>query len=139
MLVFVNKRRNQRFISHIAGRGSNEYAQIRMRKVKDGRLNYHWDHHDALAVSHRNNGQTMEMRIFRGNLSEYGFLKNLDFVAAIVAWSAKASIKCLDHEDFVSWIERPPHRKSYPYLDRWLTAHGYYNVKRRAENHPFQD
>lgn len=128
LLVFINEAANQDFVWAVAGRRPSQYAEIRSRRLSDGKLDFRWDHHDALSVSQRNRGETMEMRIFRGNVATNGFLKNLDFVAALVEWSANASIQNLKSSDFIEWMSWPGHQKSYPYLAGWLAHKGYYKT-----------
>ena len=121
ILVFINDEKNQDFINHIAGRSSNQWAKKSPKKITDG-MSMDTDKYEAVNTSHRN---SIELRIFRGNLSRIGFFRVLEFVDCLVNFVKNNSPRKLYHTDFVKWCELPQNRSSYPYFYGWLTRKSY--------------
>jgi len=61
--------------------------------------------------------RTCELRIFRGNLNEMSFFKNLEFAFAAYHFTKRAGISQLSPLDFVAYLERNP---QFPNLKRWI-------------------
>ena len=61
--------------------------------------------------------ETCELRIFRGNLHEMSFFKNLEFAFAAYHFTKRAGISQLSPLDFVAFLGRNP---QFPNLKRWI-------------------
>lgn len=128
MKYFVNT--HQKFIEHIAGRTSEKYAMYIPSKVKDGLVHKHKTEgnrgnlsvHGRYTALNLDTGKpTFEFRIFRSNVSKAGFMKNIDFVHALVTWCGAVSSldeKNLTVANFVDWCSTQ--RGTYKWLTKWL-------------------
>jgi len=121
ILVFINDEKNEEFINHIAGRNSNQWAKKSPKKISDG-ARTDTDKYEAVNTRHRN---SIELRIFRGNLSRIGFFRVLEFVDCLVNFVKNTTPRKLYYTDFVKWCELPQNRSSYPYFYGWLTRKSY--------------
>ena len=121
ILVFINDEKNEDFINHIAGRNSNQWAKKSPKKISDG-MRIDTDKYEAVNTSHRN---SIELRIFRGNLSRIGFFRVLEFVDCLVHFVKNSTPKKLYYTDFIKWCELPQNRSSYPYFYGWLSRKSY--------------
>lgn len=63
------------------------------------------DHHSATPISNKNKGKTIEVRIFKGNVSKFGFFKVLEFVDASAHFVKDTSITKLNFKDFLQWFD----------------------------------
>ena len=121
ILVFINDEKNEDFINHIAGRNSNQWARKSPKKISDG-TRTDTDKYEAVNTSHRN---SIELRIFRGNLTRIGFFRVLEFVDCLVNFVKNTTPRKLYYTDFIKWCELPQNRSSYPYFYGWLTRKSY--------------
>lgn len=119
ILEFVNASANESFITRIAGRKSSSWSKFCDKHVSDARK-YDSDRYQALNLR---NSATVEFRIFKGTLKPSGFMKNLEFVAAIIRFCSLAGIRQLSVADFLAWFLDV--RKDFPALDSWLFSHGF--------------
>lgn len=69
-----------------------------------------------------------EFRIFNSTLNEVSFMKNLEFVWALCAWTkpqaATGSSTC--HKDFIQWVASPQQRAQYPNLINYLSRKAFF-------------
>ena len=124
MLCFVNEPSAQAFITKIAGRAPCNWCKVHKKKISGAKLET--DRYTALNVTGKH---TVEVRIFKGTLAEAGFLKNLEFVQALVSFTSPASRSIADatsHRAFCEWLPK----KTYPHLHAFLTAKGF--MRRRT-------
>jgi len=123
MLVFINEKKNKRFIEDIAGRNMNRWCLSHPKNVKDGQY-LNDDRYQAVNTSNRN---TVELRIFRSNVSEYGFMRALEFTDALVHYLKQTSIReqSLNYKAFVHYMKKPEVRCEYPNFWSWLITNGY--------------
>ena len=120
ILLFINAKKNEEFVNHIAGRSSDQWAKKSDKKITDCLQSS--DKYEAVNTSHRN---TIELRIFKGNLARLGFYRVLEFVDALVSWSKNTSIAKLSYLDFLKYMEKPEIRSQYPIFYGWLTRKSY--------------
>jgi hypothetical protein len=123
MLCFLNEPAAVNFISKIAGRKPCNWCKVHKKKITDTRREH--DRYTALNVT---NNHTVEVRIFKGTLAEAGFMKNLEFVQALVEFTAPASrsiSQATSHRAFCEWLPK----KAYPHLHAFLVAKGF--IRRR--------
>jgi len=124
MLCFVNEPAARAFITKIAGRAPCNWCKVHKKKISGAKLET--DRYTALNVTGKH---TVEVRIFKGTLAEAAFLKNLEFVQALVAFTAPASRSIADatsHRAFCNWLPK----KTYPHLHAFLTTKGF--MRQRA-------
>ena len=121
ILVFINDEKNDDFITHIAGRSSNQWAKKSPKKISDG-TRTNTDKYEAVNTSHY---KSIELRIFKGNLSRIGFFRVLEFVDCLVNFVKNTTPRKLYYTDFIKWCELPQNRSSYPYFYGWLTRKAY--------------
>lgn len=134
LLVFINDPENLPFIELVAGRGSVTYSRMEKKNVSDvRRLDTNSQHYDALGISANTRGQTVELRIFKGNVSEGGFFKNIDFTHAAVSFCKVAGIKQLNGLSFYQWLCKPENRSTYPYLIQWAIRKKILNLPKRGD------
>jgi hypothetical protein len=113
MLVFVNDPRNVEAIQGIAQRSNSSWCKFHAKKLTDGKARYGEDKYQALNVR----GNTVEVRIFKGNLRPERVLKNLEFCHALVMYCRTASMQALNWQDFWQWLRAvPANRKQYAHL-----------------------
>jgi hypothetical protein len=118
ILVFINADENRSFVERVAGRPSCFYSDYRKKTITDARR--YTEHREAVNLSNR---ERVEIRIFRGTLKKSSFMKNLEFVHAMVRFCRFTGINHLDVYSFLDWFKGT--RKDYPYLDQWLVSKGY--------------
>lgn len=147
-MMFYNAPLNSAFISAIAGRAINNMsrycasdpnctvrhgmlvfgglARLRMmREMHKPNIGNPSSHYAATSISRHNKGKTIEVRIFRGNVAEAGFWKNLEFVDASVQFAKSTSLSKTTPEDFLAWFSSPSIHGQYKHLHRWLAEHGW--------------
>lgn len=114
MLVLLNSPVLSRFITIVAQRESGGYCARSAKKLIDGKVT-NSNKYDVLHLT-RN---TVELRMFRGNLRPDRVLKNIEFAHALVCYTRTASATALESIDtLATWlIER---RGQYPELCRFL-------------------
>ena len=120
LLVFINDQKNEEFINHIAGRSSDQWAKKSPKKIMDC-VNSS-DKYEAVNMSHRN---TIELRIFKGNLAKQGMFRVLEFVHALVGFSKLTSMTKLSYKDFIKYMELPQNRSEYKVFYGWLSRKSY--------------
>ena len=131
LLVFINNDWNRPFIEKIAGRSetfkedsnTTSYAVMREKKITDGgQRNY--NKYEAVNVAHSN---TIELRIFRSNLTKDGILRALEFSYALVDFLKQNTMRELDqhYKEFLKWFNTAENRSSYPYFYGWLVRKRY--------------
>jgi hypothetical protein len=122
MLVFMNHPNNKPLIEKVAGRANISYARLNPDKAKKFAAevkNRTPDRYTALNLTTR----TAEFRIFRGTVNGLKFRKNIDFVRAVVDYTAPARVALPDLETtgrFHKFVRS--HAKSYPHLVSWMDA-----------------
>lgn len=131
---FFNCEENKSFITKIAQRGDdNRYAQYaRNKSIMQHVTNIHQrsrrnneygvdPHYEAINTS---NANTIEVRIFRGNLGKLQFYKNIEFVHAVFCYMDEASLANLNYKDFLYWLFKN-NKGIYSNLHKWLIAEGF--------------
>lgn len=117
MLVLVNSPANDAFIRDVAGRVSTYAA--RMRKRITDSVKYANSRYEALNLT---NTHTVEFRIFASSTEPSTILGRLEFVDAVIAYCATASIRALDWTRFRDWVGSQP-RKRWPHFGAWFEAY----------------
>lgn len=123
MLVFLHNRDNADFVEHIAQRNPERWASFAAQKKHADAMEQDGDRYVALNLRPR---YTVELRIFKGTLKRESFYKNLEFAAALVAFTAPAERSLEEagrYQEFVKFVRK--NRKTYPHLDDFLVRRGY--------------
>lgn len=119
MLVFINEPSNKWFIRRIAQRNSDRWAKVEKKKHSDCR-HYPDERYQAVNLLNQN---TVEFRIFKGNLKKESFFKNIEFVHALTMFCSPSdrSIKeCMSVDHFVAFVAK--NKKEYPNLHTFIAA-----------------
>ena len=127
ILVFINDDTNSKFINGIAGRNSGQWAKKSPKKIQD--FSQHTDKYEAVNLSHR---ETIELRIFKSNISRHGFYRVLEFTDALVHFSknyASLTGLSLHYKNFLRFMDRQHIKAQYPNLTAWLIRKGYVSGK----------
>jgi len=123
LLVFVNDKKNARFIEDIAGRNMNRWCKSETKKISDGQ--YRSD--DRYEAVNTVPSKTVELRIFKSNVSEHGFMRALEFTDGMIRYLKQSSMReqSLSYKSFISYIKKPENRSEYPNFWSWLITNGY--------------
>ena len=126
-IVFIHH--NRTLCELVAGRGANTYNVYKDVKIKDAR----GAARDKYCATNWNPDQhRLELRIFRANRRWEGFLKNVEFAHAVVAFAAQESARELNSGAFWNYVESNPLRKangSYSALRKFLKDDGKENQR----------
>ena len=128
ILVFINDEINTPFIRAIAGRSSDQWAKRSAKKIQDCVRSS--DKYEAVNISHPN---TIELRIFKSNISKHGFYRVLEFTDALVQFARNytgLTGLSLHYKTFLRFMKDDVIKSQYPHLTAWLIRKGY--IKGRA-------
>ena len=128
ILVFVNDDTNTPFIKAIAGRTSDQWAKRSKKKIQDCVRSS--DKYEAINMSH---AHTIELRIFKSNISKHGFYRVLEFTDALVHFAKNYTGLLglsLHYKTFLRFMDNEIIKSQYPNLTAWLIRKGY--LKGRA-------
>lgn len=114
MIVFVNAAENAYLIKTIAQRDCSEWGKLKSGK-KIGHCMYGEERYEAVNVM---NSNTIEFRIFRGNIRKDRILKNLEFVKATIDFTRDRSYRDLTASSFMKFIQS--NRKEFIHLYTYL-------------------
>lgn len=123
MMVLVNADAFSGLLRSVAGRGSNSYSVLRTKKFTDVKRSN--NRYEALNVG---DSRTIEFRMFRGTTLLSSFLKNIEFVEAVIDYCRPhaRSLQCIgDPQDFLSYVSS--HRKQFENLFGFLKQKGWYD------------
>lgn len=167
MIAFYNAPSNRHFIERIAGRDCSRWAGIRQDATplaekmikgttswgKDVPLNAYLSHehhkHGKFLAVNLCKPHTVEIRIFKGNVAQVGFFKNLEFVDAVFQYAKEMVWRPLNdaekalmekrkaagstgqemqrygvhYNDFLQWLRKDKENR-YPNLKLWLSKNG---------------
>ena len=128
ILVFINDETNTPFIKQIAGRTSDQWAKRSKKKIQDCVRSS--DKYEAVNISHTH---TIELRIFKSNISKHGFYRVLEFTDALVYFAKNYTGLLglsLHYKTFLRFMDNEIIKSQYPNLTAWLIRKGY--LKGRA-------
>jgi hypothetical protein len=128
ILVFINDDINTFFIKQIAGRTSDQWAKRSKKKISD--CTRPSDKYEAVNMSHTH---TIELRIFKSNISKHGFFRVLEFTDALVHFAQNCTGLTglsLHYKTFLRFMDNEIIKSQYPNLTAWLIRKGY--LKGRA-------
>jgi hypothetical protein len=123
ILVFINDDTNTNFIKAIAGRTSDQWAKRSKKKIQDAFRSS--DKYEAVNISH---AHTIELRIFKSNISRHGFYRVLEFTDALVRFSENytgLTGLSLHYKTFLNFMKDDVTKSFYPNLTAWLIRKGY--------------
>ena len=115
IVVFVNAAANFELVTHVAQRSSERWAKILDKKI--GHCGYSPDRYEAVNLT---NDNTIEFRIFKGNLKTDRILKNLQFVHATIEFTRTRSYRDLSADAFKEFVSR--NRKQYQQLHDFIST-----------------
>lgn len=111
----------QRWASLDTGHGGNDPNEIMYRAKTKG--NGSLNKYVAVNLSHRN---TVELRIFRGNLERTAFFKNIELTYALFEFTKQASVQGISESEFVTYLK--DNKARYPYALDWLSRRQLVNI-----------
>ena len=123
ILVFINDDMNTPFVKAIAGRTSDQWAKRSKKKIQDCYGTS--DKYEAINMSHTH---TIELRIFKSNISKHGFFRVLEFTDALVYFSKNCgglTSLSLHYKAFLRFMDNEIIKSQYPNLTAWLIRKGY--------------
>jgi hypothetical protein len=100
---------NQAFCETIAGRRANHWCRYELPRWSVSKLS-ETDKYLAASIRSRHR---IEVRIFRSTLKFHSFLKNVQFVAALVEFVRNTSPRLNTSEEFVKFASHKSRRNSY--------------------------
>jgi len=121
ILQIVNEDMNRNFIEAVAGRKANDYAKFKQKSIAEGSQR-DYSKYEAVNTAH---SQSIELRIFRGNVTKNGILRVLEFSSALADYVQQCSFKALHYRDFLKWFNLPRNRADYPFINEWFVRKGY--------------
>ena len=135
MIKFVND--NATLCERIAGRtGRERVAAYKIKDIQDithELTRNNSEKYEALAIRDE---QRLEMRIFRSTLDKTGFLRNIEFCAAIVDFTRDRPVKELKQECFIEWLKTErktgTRESSYPNLSKRLVPPAITKVRKAS-------
>ena len=116
-ILFINC--NQSFSELIAERTENRWANYNLKETSTAQRVVEWGEGDKYSAT-RVDKRRIEVRIFRATVSHYGFMKNIEYVHAALAFSKEADIMNLNVQEFSRWMNENAQRSSYPHLFSFL-------------------
>lgn len=122
-LVFMNSDATQDLVRLIAQRDANQYCVAIKKTITDGKRarNESGDRYQAVNVNEKYN--TLEVRIFKGNLRYSRVMKAIEFCDALVQFSAQCSVREAEAPDaFLDWLHKQRH--AYKHLCAFLAEKG---------------
>lgn len=84
--------------------------------------------HDRRRAVNFCNRNTIEVRIFRGNVKKAGFFKCLEFTDAVFNYTKDCGNQIMGVEDFITWVQK--NNYGYGNLVKWLIANDYITTKK---------
>lgn len=103
-------------VSHIGGSVHNKIATRNHRSKICGVGKY-------APLQLKTSPDIAEFRLFQSTLNPTSFMKNIEFVYALWAWTTPraATGNSWNHMDFITWLTAPQQRASYPALVAYLS------------------
>ncbi len=145
--MFLVDEVNQNFVRAIAQRdqiysaqhgvGMGTVVNPNLRSVSNGLTTTYMDNNIAKSGKIYGKGKycpvnfkenLAEFRIFQSTTNPVSFVKNLEFVWALIKWT-NASTGCShDHRDFLLWLNTPQQRSEFPVLSTFLSKRSFYGT-----------
>jgi hypothetical protein len=120
IVVFVNAPENHDLVKTVAQRACNKWGILKADK-KIGHCAHSEERYEAVNLENR---QTIEFRIFRGNMRKDRILKNLEFVKATIDFTRDRSYRELSAGRFLEFVKA--NRKEFPNLDEYLSSRAFH-------------
>ncbi len=123
ILVLANSRENQRVLEIIAQRPSSRWAEVSNKRIADAAKTIgYFSRYEAINLQ---NKDTIEFRIYKGNVLPARILKCLENTAAMTAYCGPANVSCrnLSIDSYIQSVDK----KAYPNLHQFLVDRGVIN------------
>jgi hypothetical protein len=110
---------NEEFVTQLAGREGCSYGRYKKGLKCSTARREATDMHNATQYCEQRS--RLEFRIFRANRRWDGFIKNVEFVHAVMAFAKENPIESCKPDPFVQWVSYQTGRwNSYPALLAWF-------------------
>lgn len=123
VICFIMDKNNEAFNTAMAGRDVNEHVRWCRNKhidIAEGSLGVHAQvtgTREAIHISRRNAGKSVEVRIFQSNPTEQGVFQALEYIDALINYTrSHATLEEVGYKDFLNWFVNTKQERSYPYL-----------------------
>jgi hypothetical protein len=95
---------NEIFVEFIAQRRHNHYSQAETKKIAFHKVRHprSFDRYSAINLRNEN---TVEFRIFKGNLAPDKIIKNLQFVKCLIEFVSDSSLMELTEKNFLAYLK----------------------------------
>jgi len=113
-VMFFNEISNRQFISAFAGRPATRYSKSTPKRPRC--VKFKSNKYEAINVTE---GPTLEVRLFRGNVSRSGVYRNIEFVQAAFEFCKDASLRHITTKEFITWLDTPTNKNKFPFLLDW--------------------
>ena len=119
MTEFLNRKANEDFITHVAGRKPNGYCRLENRTMTYPL----YDKGERYNVLNLNPQDTIEIRMFSTPKNYEEFASRVQFAQALTDYCGPAQLSCslkelVKYDTFKVWVAQ--HRKDYPELANHL-------------------
>lgn len=144
ILMFLCAEQNKHFVQAIAQRPSVYHPDVDIGQLMPGTKVYaiggrkarygysiNTEHHSGkiqgvgkyAPLQLKTDPDIAEFRLFQSTLNPKSFMKNIEFVYALWAWTKPSSGtgNSWAHTDFLTWLNAPQRRKDYPHLVEYLS------------------
>ena len=121
---FYHNQKNRSFLIDIAGREENNYARFYNDINMNSDIFTDGDNGKYRAINF-NNASTIEVRIFRSNLKQISFFRNLELVHSINQFVLNSNDK-IDFTDYFDYLLNNP-SKDFVNLLLWLDQKNYFS------------
>lgn len=135
IIYFFHEPSNNTFLTCLAGRAVSpaaEYGSTSKKYLKqDGvgktiaKATYT---RNAISLSQRNEGKTLEIRIFKSNPTRVGVIRALETTAAIIEFCCQCNDEeeALSYKEFLKWFTSNKKKYYYPILNKTLIEFKYF-------------
>lgn len=126
--VFINSPKNRQQLVRFSGRATDQLTQWANLKSDASVVDWLRDpgrlaNPRKYSAMRTNKGPTIELRFFRGTVQKIGFMRNLEFCDALLAFTEKAGLNHMTNEHFNRFVYNQSVR--WPNLYRWLVVNNY--------------
>lgn len=129
-ICFIHSKYNEEFVSSVAGRTvspSVKWCRTKLKSVTDPATNIIKEalyQRDAISISERTNGATVEVRIWASIPTEQGVFQGLEFLDSLLLYCkiCDNTDEAMQYKNYIGWLNECKKQKEYTYLDTLLNG-----------------
>lgn len=134
-IMFINSEANASFIQKFAGRPASRYAKFLKKRPGDIK-NVRAEKYQAVNIHPTK--PTLELRIFRGNISKDGVYRIIEFVQSLYEFCKDNTFNQMSVPVYLNWLMLPNNRSRFPYLLDWCVKHQYIKSFKKVKSDKLQ-